>query len=74
MITREILEAQLGLYKNGQTQAVIAFEKAKADGSAFNGAIEAVNNMLRILGELEDAKKKSPESSEAEIVEVEPKK
>ena len=73
MITREILEAQLGLYKNGQTQAVSAFEKAKADVSAFNGAIEACNNLLRILGEMEEAKKKSQELSEAEVTEVEPK-
>ena len=74
MITREILEAQLGQYQQGQTQAINAFEKAKAEVSAFNGAIEAVNNMLRILGELEDAKSKSQESSGAEVVEVEPKK
>lgn len=65
MITREILEAQLGLHRQGQVQAIDAFEKAKADVSAFNGAIEAVNNMLRILGELEEAKKKSQESSKA---------
>ena len=70
MITREILEAQLGMYKQGQTQAINAFEKAKADVSAFNGAIEAVNNLLRILGEMEEAKRKSQESSEAEVVEV----
>lgn len=62
MITREILEAQLGQYREGQAQAINAFEKAKADVSAFNGAIEAVNNMLRILGELEEAK--SQESSD----------
>ena len=72
MITREILEAQLGLYKQGQAQAINAFEKAKADVSAFNGAIEAVNNLLRILGEMEAAKKKSQESSE--VMEVETKK
>jgi len=65
MITREILETQLGQYREGQAQAINAFEKAKAEVSAFNGAIEAVNNMLRILGELENAK--SPESSEAEV-------
>lgn len=64
MITREILEAQLDLYKNGQTQAVIAFEKAKADVNAFNGAIEACQNLLRILGQLEEAKAKSLESSD----------
>jgi len=74
MITREILEAQLGQYQRRQAQAINAFEKAKAEVSAFNGAIEAVNNMLRILGELEDAKNKSQKSSKAEAVEVEPKK
>jgi len=65
MITREHLEAQLDLYKKGQAQAINAFEKAKADISAFNGAIEACNNLLRILGEMEDAEKKSQESSTA---------
>jgi len=70
MITREILEAQLGQYQQRQAQAINAFEKAKAEVSAFNGAIEAVNNMLRILGELEEAKAKSQKSSEAEEVET----
>lgn len=65
MITREILETQLEQYQQGRAQAINAFEKAKADVSAFNGAIEAVNNLLRILGGLEKAKSKSQESSEA---------
>ena len=69
MITREILDAQLGQYQQGQAQAINAFEKAKADVSAFNGAIEAVKNLLRILGEMEEAKKKSQESS-AKVEEI----
>ena len=67
MITREHLEAQLGLYKRGQAQAIAALEKAKAEVSAFSGAIEACTNLLRILGEMEEAKSKSQESSETEL-------
>lgn len=59
MITREILEAQLELYQNGRTQAIDALEKVKADLNAFNGAIEACQNLLRILGEFEDAATKT---------------
>ena len=52
MITREILGAQLDLYKQGRQQALEALEKAKADVNAFNGAIEACENLLRIEAEL----------------------
>jgi len=72
MITREILEAQLGLYQQARQQSVQAIENAKANFSAASGAIEACENFLRILGQLEVAQ--SQKSSEAEVVEVEPKK
>ena len=56
MITREILEAQLLLYQNGQRRAVDELEKAKANLNACGGAIEACQSLLRILTDLEDAK------------------
>lgn len=52
MITKEILQAQLDLYKKGKEQALAAFEKVKADINSFNGAIEACENLLRVEGEL----------------------
>ena len=70
MITREILEAQIGLYQKGGQQAAVALEKAKSDFNAFNGAIEACENLLRILGELEDANKEPQESSGEGVVEI----
>jgi len=57
MITREILEAQLVLYQNGQARAMEGLEKAKADVAAFGGGIMACQDMLRLLTELEDGKK-----------------
>ena len=57
MITREILNAQLELYKKGKQQALAALEKAKADFSAFNGAIEACENLLKIEEELSNKNK-----------------
>ena len=52
MITKEILNAQLDLYKKGKQQAVEASIKAQADVNAFNGAIEACENLLKIEEEL----------------------
>lgn len=65
MITREILEAQLKLYQQGQMEAQKAFEKVKADGNSFLGAIEAVTNLLKIESELE-AEGKSAEPSDSQ--------
>ena len=56
MITKEILEAQLGLYQKGREQALTNLEKAKADVSAFNGAIECCNNLLNVLKDLTEGK------------------
>ena len=52
MITKEVLQAQLDLYKKGRQQALDAFEKVKSDVNSFNGAIEAVENLIKIEGEL----------------------
>ena len=55
MITKEILQAQLDLYNQGKQRALEAFEKAKADVSAFSGAIEACEHLLGVAEELEAA-------------------
>ena len=52
MITKEVLQAQLELYQKGKAQALEAFERIKADVNSFNGAIEAVENLIKIEGEL----------------------
>ncbi len=70
MINREILEAQLGLYQQGRTEALAALDRIKADINAFNGAIEACENFLRILGSLEEAKSGSQESSTSSVEEI----
>lgn len=62
MISKEIITAQLDLYRKGQKQALEVLEKAKADVSAFSGAIEACTNFLRIEDELVAGQ--SAESSE----------
>ena len=51
-MNKEVIKAQLNLYINGRQQALQALEKAKADYSAFNGAIEACENLMRIEDEL----------------------
>ena len=74
MITREILEAQLEIYRKNKVQAIEVLEQVKANASALIGAIDACENLLRILGELEKVQAtKSQESSEAEVVEVKTK-
>ena len=55
MITRDILEAQLGLYRQGQMRMMEGLEKAKADAAAMSGAIEACQSLLQILEGLEEA-------------------
>lgn len=57
MISREILEAQLGLYQTAQVRAMDELEKAKANLAACGGAIEACQNLLRILTQMEEAEK-----------------
>lgn len=51
-MNKEVLTAQLDLYKKGKEQALAAFEKVKADVNSFNGAIEACENLMRIEEEL----------------------
>ena len=48
MINRAILDAQRGQYVKGREQAV-------ASVSAFNGAIECIDNLLKLLDEYEAA-------------------
>lgn len=55
MITRDILEAQLGLYRQGQMRMMEGLEKAKADAAAMSGAIEACQSLIQILDGLEEA-------------------
>jgi len=54
MVNRAILEAQLGQYKKGKEQAVMAFNKVQADLYMFDGAIEACNSLLAIEKAMED--------------------
>jgi hypothetical protein len=51
MITREVLEAQRGQYVKGREQAV-------ANVSVFNGAIEAMDQLLALVTEIEAAQAK----------------
>jgi len=65
MVNRAILEAQLGQYKKGKEQTVMAFNKAQADLYMFDGAIEACNTLLAIEKAMEDheiAEKKAAEA------------
>lgn len=55
MITREIIEAQLELYRKNKAQAIEVLERAQANASALIGAIDACENLLRILSSLEKA-------------------
>lgn len=64
MITREILEAQLTLYRQGQERSVAAharateaLETAKVDLAAIAGAIDCCETLLRILAQFDEAKK-----------------
>ena len=55
MITRPILEAQKELYVKGRADAVAKVNEAAASVSAFNGAIEAIDNLLTICAQKEEA-------------------
>ena len=57
-MNKDVLKAQLDLYRKGQQQAIMALEKAKADLAAFNGAIEACENLIRIEEGLEQPSEK----------------
>ena len=66
MISRQILEAQKGLYQKGRQQAMMELERAKANVSSFNGAIKACDDLLRVLGQMEEAQENQKPESEAE--------
>lgn len=48
MIDRAILEAQRGMYVAGREQAI-------AQVNGFNGGIDAIDNLLRILDQRDEA-------------------
>ena len=56
MIPRETLQAQLTFYQTGRKKAVEAFKKAEADMNAFNGAIEVLENLIKLDCALEQVK------------------
>jgi len=55
MITRPILEAQREQYVRDRAQAVADSDRAAARVNAFNGAIEAIDNLLNICAREEEA-------------------
>lgn len=64
MLTREVLEAQLTLYGEGQGKALVRLaqaehelDEAKANLAGFAGAIDCCQNFLRIVTQLEEAEK-----------------
>lgn len=59
MITKEILEAQKGLYQKAREHWMKALGEANANVSATGGAIDACENLLKILRELESAEESS---------------
>ena len=56
MLTKEQLEGKLNYYKIGKQQAVATLEQSKANLNAFNGAIEALEDLLKL-----EAKSENPE-------------
>lgn len=75
MLTREVLEAQLTLYREGQGKAMVRLaqaehelDEAKVNLAGFAGAIDSCENFLRILTQLEEARKqeKPPQYEQGE--------
>jgi len=66
MITRPILEAQRELYVKGKDQALAKVNEAAASVNAFNGAIEAIDNMLNICAQKEEAQAAAEKTAESE--------
>lgn len=62
MINREILETQRAQYVKGREQAV-------ANVSVFNGAIEAVDQLLALLTEIEGAQSTNDDNAAIEAAE-----
>ena len=65
MISRDVLKAQRELYVKGREQAVASI-------SAFNGAIEALDDLLRLCDEYDAAQDKT-HSDAAYMTAVDPK-
>ena len=64
-MNKEVLEAQLELYKKGREQAFANLDKVKAEINAFNGAIEACTNLLNLEKGLQpEVESKSEEKKE----------
>lgn len=68
MITRPILEAQKELYVKGKADALAKVNEAAASVNAFNGAIEAIDNLLNICAQKEEAQAaaETPAATEGE--------
>lgn len=62
MITREILETQRGQYVKGR-------ERAVANVSVFNGAIEAMDHLLALVTEIEAAQSTTDNNAAIEAAE-----
>jgi hypothetical protein len=65
MITKEQLEAKLNYYKIGKQQATVTLEQAKANLNAFNGAVEVLEDLLKLEAESEKQKPESKAEKEA---------
>jgi hypothetical protein len=66
MITRPILEAQREMYAKGKDQAVASANEAAARVNAFNGAIEAIDHLLTICAQEEEAQAAADKPAESE--------
>ncbi len=77
MITREILEAQKELYESGLRQVTsqvtalnLDLERLKATASAFGGGVEAMDALLGILTQFEEAEGHPEKSAFEDMVPV----
>lgn len=66
MITRPILEAQKELYVKGKAEALAKVNEQAAAVNAFNGAIEAIDNLLNICAQKEEAQAAAAQPAESE--------
>lgn len=66
MITRPILEAQREQYARDRAAAVAEADKAAATVNAFNGAIEAIDHLLTICAQEEEAQAAAEKPAESE--------
>jgi len=66
MLNKEQLEGKLNYYKIGKQQAVATLEQAKANFNAFNGAIEVLEDLLKLEAGSADVKPK-PEKEKGDL-------